>query len=133
VRQVRVHDSAVVRHLLVVAGFIAVGLGIAGLFLPVLPTTPFMLLAAACFARSSPRFHHWLLHHRTFGPIVSEWERHRAIPWKTKLWAIALMSATLGASIIFFVKPPWLKGALAVFGVCLAVWLYRIPSRDRPR
>ena len=121
------------RTVLVVAGFIAVGLGIAGLAMPVLPTTPFMLVAAACFARSSPRFHRWLLGHRTFGPIVSEWERHRAIAWRTKLWAIALMSGTLAASITFFVKGPWLKAALAVFGVVLAVWLFRIPSRDRPK
>jgi hypothetical protein len=122
-----------VRAVLVAAGFVSVALGIAGLVLPVLPTTPFMLLAAACFARSSPRFHRWLLQHRTFGPIVAEWEAHRAIAWKTKLWAIALMSGTLAASVIFFVKPPWLKAALAVFGVVLAAWLYRIPSRDRPR
>lgn len=127
------HDSRAVRIALIVAGFIAVGLGIAGIVLPVLPTTPFMLLAAACFARSSPRFHHWLLHHRIFGPTVREWERHRAIPWKTKLWAIGLMSATLAVSIVFFVKLPWLKAALALFGVGLAVWLYRVPSRDRRR
>lgn len=127
------HDSRAVRVTLVSAGFICVALGIAGLVLPVLPTTPFMLLAAACFARSSPRFHRWLLHHKTFGPIVSEWEAHRAIPWKTKLWAIALMSATLAVSVLFFVKPLWLKAALTVFGVVLAVWLYRVPSRDRRR
>lgn len=120
------------RAALVAAGFVAVGLGIAGLVLPVLPTTPFMLVAAACFARSSPRFHRWLLGHRTFGPIVSEWERHRAIAWRTKLWAIALMSGTLAASITFFVQGPWLQAALAFFGVMLALWLYRIPSRDRP-
>ena len=129
----RVHDSRAVRVALVTVGFVAVGLGIAGIVLPVLPTTPFLLLAAACFARSSPRFHQWLLRHRSFGPIVSEWERHRAIAWRTKLWAIALMSGTLAASIVFFVRPPWLKAALALFGVALAVWLYRVPSRDRPR
>ena len=132
-RPARVHDSRALRIALIGAGFACVGLGVAGLVLPVLPTTPFMLLAAACFSRSSPRFHSWLLHHRIFGPIVSEWERHRAIAWKTKLWAIALMSATLAVSITFFVKPPWLKAALALFGVVLAVWLYRVPSRDRPR
>ena len=121
------------RSLFLAAGFVALGLGIAGLVLPVLPTTPFMLLAAACFARSSPRFHQWLLRHRTFGPIVSEWERHRAIPYRTKIWAIVLMSATLAASIAFFVKPLWLKAALAAFGVLMAVWLYRRPSRDQPR
>jgi uncharacterized protein len=114
------------------AGFLALALGIAGIVLPVLPTTPFMLLAAACFARSSPRFHQWLLRHRTFGPIVSEWERHRAIPYRTKIWGIVLMSMTLAASITFFVRPVWLKAALAVFGVAMAVWLYRRPSRDRP-
>ncbi len=128
----RLHASPVVRTLLLACGFLAVGLGVAGIFLPVLPTTPFMLLAAACFARSSPRFHRWLLAHRAFGPIVGEWERHRAIPWRAKLWAIGLMSATLAASIVFFVKNPWAQGGLAVMGVALAVWLYRIPSRDRP-
>lgn len=128
----RVHASSAVRYLLLAAGCIAFALGLAGVFLPVLPTTPFMLLAAACFARSSPRFHRWLLGHRTFGPIVSEWERHRAIPWRAKLWAIGLMSTTLGASIVFFVKNPWVQGGLAAMGVALAVWLYRIPSRDRP-
>jgi uncharacterized membrane protein YbaN (DUF454 family) len=129
----RLHGSAFVRHLLLAAGFLCVGLGVAGVFLPVLPTTPFMLLAAACFARSSPRFHRWLLGHPTFGPLVSEWERHRAIPWRAKLWAIGLMSATLAASIVFFVKNPWVQGGLAAMGVALAAWLYRIPSRDRPR
>ncbi len=128
----RVHDSPVVRALLVAAGFASVGLGVAGIFLPLLPTTPFMLLAAACFARSSPRFHRWLLAHRTFGPVVSEWERHRAIPWRAKLWAIGLMTTTLGASIVFFVKNPWVQGGLAAMGLALAAWLYRIPSRDRP-
>jgi uncharacterized membrane protein YbaN (DUF454 family) len=128
-----VHDSPAVRWLLVAAGFVSMGLGVAGIVLPVLPTTPFMLLAAACFARSSPRFHRWLLAHKTFGPIVREWERHRSIPYRTKLWAIALMSTTLAASIVFFVKPPWLKASLAVVGVVLAAWLYRVPSRDRPR
>ena len=120
-----------VRLLLWLLGAISLALGLIGLFLPVLPTTPFMLLAAACFARSSPRFHRWLLGHRTFGPIVSEWERHRAIPWRAKLWAIGLMSTTLGASIVFFVKNPWVQGGLAAMGVALAVWLYLIPSRDR--
>lgn len=128
-----VHPSRAVRVALVVAGIAFVGLGILGAFLPVLPTTPFMLLAAACFARSSPRFHQWLLRHRTFGPIVSEWERHRAIPYRTKIWAIVLMSATLAVSIAFFVKPLWLKAALAAFGVFMAIWLYRRPSRDHPR
>jgi uncharacterized membrane protein YbaN (DUF454 family) len=99
---------------------------------PVLPTTPFILLAAACFARSSDRFYHWLLHHRTFGPLVREWRQYRSIPYRTKLLAIAMMAGTLTVSIVFFVPKGWLQVALAVFGVLLAAWLYNVPSRDRP-
>ena len=112
------------------AGLLCLGLGILGLFLPVLPTTPFVLLAAACFARSSQRFYRWLMAHRTFGPLVREWRTHRSIPYRTKLVAIALMSASLSVSIVFFVRSAWLQAALALFGLGLAVWLYRIPSRD---
>jgi len=127
---VREHDSPLVRGLLVGAGLVCVVLGVVGIFLPVLPTTPFMLLAAACFARSSRRFHDWLLSNRTFGPLIHEWEQHRSIPRRTKFTAIVLMSLTLAASIVFFVELRWLQAALTVLGIVLAVWLYRIPSRS---
>jgi uncharacterized membrane protein YbaN (DUF454 family) len=127
---VRPHASPLVRGLLIAAGTICVALGLIGLFLPLLPTTPFMLLAAACFARSSRRFHDRLLASRTFGPLVREWEQHRSIPRRTKLTAIALMSLTLAVSIVFFVEPRWLQALLAALGIALAVWLYRVPSRD---
>ena len=126
---VREHDSRLVRGLLMTAGSVCVVLGVLGIFLPLLPTTPFMLLAAACFARSSRRFHDWLLANRTFGPLIREWERHRTIPRRTKLTAIGLMSLTLAVSIVFFVEPPWLQAVLAAIGVLLAIWMYRIPSR----
>ena len=115
-----------------VAGFLFLGIAVVGLILPVLPATPFLLLAAACFARSSERFYRWLLEHRRFGPLVREWRQHRSIPYRTKLFAIAMMGSTLTVSIVFFVPYPWLQAGLAVFGVGLAAWLYRIPSRDRP-
>ena len=125
----REHDSPLVRGLLLAAGVACVALGVVGIFLPLLPTTPFMLLAAACFARSSRRFHEWLLANRTFGPLILEWEKHRSLPRRTKLTAIVLMSLTLAVSIVFFVERPWLQTLLAAFGVLLAVWMYRIPSR----
>jgi uncharacterized membrane protein YbaN (DUF454 family) len=124
--------SRPVRVLFNIAGAIALGLGVLGIFLPLLPTTPFVLLAAACFARGSERFHQWLLANRTFGPMVYEWERHRSLPYRTKITAIVLMSVTMSISIFFFVKPLWLQVGLALFGVGLAVWMYRLPSRDRP-
>ncbi len=130
--EVRRHDSPTLRLLLIFAGIAFVLLGIAGALLPVLPTTPFMLLAAACFARASPRFYNWLLNNRLFGPTVLEWRRHHSIPWRIKITAIVLMSVTLSVSVVFFV--PWLELqiALALCGVALGVYLYRIPSRDRP-
>jgi hypothetical protein len=114
------------------AGFVFLGIGVLGVVLPVLPTTPFVLLAAACFARSSDRFHQWLLDHRYFGPLVREWRQYRSIPYRTKVFAIVMMAATLTVSIVFFVPKGWMQGALAAFGVLLAAWLYRMPSRDRP-
>jgi uncharacterized membrane protein YbaN (DUF454 family) len=129
---VRKHPSPAVRAALVVAGSGFVVVGLAGIFLPVLPTTPFLLVAAACFVRASRRFYNALLNSRLFGPAILEWHEHRAIAWRTKLSAITLMSLTLAASIVFFVENPWLRLALALFGVALAAWLYRIPSRDAP-
>jgi hypothetical protein len=90
-----------------------------------------VLLAAACYARGSERFHQWLLANRTFGPMVYEWEQHRSLPYRTKVMAIVLMSTTMAISIVFFVRPAWLKVVLALFGIGLAIWMYRIPSRDR--
>lgn len=124
--------SRLARVLFNIAGTLALALGILGIFLPLLPTTPFVLLAAACYARGSERFHQWLLANRTFGPMVREWEGHRSLPWRTKITAIVLMSLTMAVSIVFFVRPAWLKLLLALAGVGLAIWMYRIPSRDRP-
>ena len=130
--EVRKHSSLTVRVLLVAAGTLCVGLGLLGLFMPVLPATPFLLLAAACYARASNRFYNGLLNNRTFGPTIREWRRYRSIAYRTKLTAIALMAMTLTVSIVFFVRNPYLQAALAGLGAALAIWLYRIPSRDRP-
>ena len=130
--ETEVHPSRAVRVALVLAGTGFVGLGILGAFLPVLPTTPFMLLAAGCYARASTRFYNGLLNNRAFGPTIREWRRYRSIPYRTKWTAIGLMAVTLTASIVFAVEDLWLRAALAAFGVLLAVWMARIPSRDRP-
>lgn len=131
--EVRAHDSRAMRALLVVLGFLFVALGVAGAVLPVLPATPFFLLAAACFARASARFYNWLLNNPTFGPTIREWRRYRSIRFRTKVWAIVLMSTMLATSTIFFVENRNVQVGLAVLGVLLALWLWRIPSRDRPR
>ena len=130
--EVRKHDSRAMRVLFVALGFCSVGVGVAGVILPVLPATPFFLVAAACFARASERFYNWLLNNPTVGPTIREWRRYRSIRYRTKLFAIGLMAGTLTVSIVFFVAEPYLKAGLAVLGVLLAIWLWRIPSRDAP-
>jgi uncharacterized membrane protein YbaN (DUF454 family) len=82
------------RRIYFMAGLAFVAIGFVGAFLPVLPTTPFLVLAAACFARSSPRLEAWLLAHPRFGPTLRAWRTHGAIPWGAKLTALA--GTTLG-------------------------------------
>ncbi len=97
------------RIVLISLGFLFVALGGAGLVLPVMPTTPFLLVAAACFARSSPRFHDWLLNLRLFGPLIKNWQETRSLPRKTKLLAIATIVVVGGSSILFFIEIFFLK------------------------
>ncbi|MCR4302754.1 MAG: YbaN family protein [Gallionella sp.] len=131
------HEVRKHRFLWVQAAFAALGtlfllLGIAGVFLPVLPATPFLLLATACYARSSRRFYNWLMNHPAFGPLIIEWRTYRSIPWRIKLVALATMILTFSVSILFFIREGRLQLALTFFGLMMAIWLYRIPSRDRP-
>ena len=126
------HPSAAVRWLLVAVGIVATLVGIVGAFVPVLPTTPFLLVAAACFARASPKLDRMLTGSSTFGPTILEWRRHRSIPWRTKLVAIGLMSAMIAVSAVFFVRPWWAQGLLVAAGAATGAWLWQIPSRDRP-
>lgn len=127
----KLHDSRSVRWVFLGLGSLFVAIGVIGIFLPLLPTTPFMLLAAGCYARGSERFYRWLVYHPKLGPTIREWQAHRSIPYRTKCLAIGLMALTMATSIVLFVQPLALQLGVAAFGVGLAVWMYRIPSRDR--
>ena len=130
-RPVEHASSPVVRGLLLVGGGLALAAGVAGLVLPLVPATPFLILAAACFARAYRPFYEWMLAHRWFGPMLREWHLHRSIAYRTKMVAIVTMLLSFGASILLVAKPLWLKVLLALVALALALWLYRIPSRDR--
>jgi len=97
------------KYILIIIGFIFVGLGAIGLVLPVMPTTPFLLVAAACFARSSERFYNWLMDLHLFGPIIKNWEETRSISRNTKLVAIGSIILVGGISVIFVVNDLTLK------------------------
>lgn len=125
----RLHDSLLMRWLYFGVGVTALFMGILGVFLPILPTTPFILLAAACFARSSERFHDFLLNNRITGPIIYEWCLHRSIPRKVKRWVYLLMAVSFGSSILI-VSSNWLKLMLISLAVVLTIFIWRVPVRD---
>lgn len=127
----RPHDSRLVRLFCLGGGISALLLGIAGIVLPLLPTTPFILLAAACFARGSVRFHDWLLDQRIAGPVIREWQTHRAMPRRAKRAAYGLMLLSFGGSILFL-DLLWHRLMLAALGLTLAVFLWRVPVRELP-
>jgi len=101
-------------------------LGTLGIVLPLLPTTPFMLLAAWCFARSSPRFHHWLLWRSPFGRYLRHWQQHRAMPPGAKGRAICLIVVTFAISIVL-VSLWWVRIMLLLMLAALLLFMWRIP------
>ena len=119
--------------ILTIIGWLAVALGTLGVFLPLLPTTPFILLAAWCFARSSPRIYGWLLRHRLFGPMIDTWQRERAVPRRVKWIALASMACSIGLSLLLMQGQPWLQLLLAVIGLTLSAWLIRLPESQLAR
>ncbi|MEL6339231.1 MAG: YbaN family protein [Myxococcota bacterium] len=116
-----------VRAIWITVGLLCVGLGVVGIALPLLPTTPFMLLAAFAFAQSSERLHAWLLQHRVFGPIISNWRRHRAITRRTKIVSLAVMAGVPIISILAGVSQWVLAVQIGVLS-CSALFVATRPA-----
>jgi len=121
--------SALKRWLLVGAGLVSLALAILGVVLPGLPTTPFVLLAAACFAKASPRLHAWLVNHHYLGPMVRDWETHRSLPTRIKRVSIGLMALMVLLSVWQFHAQPWVQALLLGLGALGAWVVWRIPTR----
>ena len=133
-REPQLHRSATVRGFYNLAGWIFVGLAALGAVLPLLPTTIFLLLAAACFARGSERFYDWLLGHRHFGPMVRDWQAHRTIPRRAKRKALLLILLTFTVTIGFFLGATWLRLVVGAVGLAVFTFVARLPeSESRPR
>ncbi|WP_434572566.1 YbaN family protein [Pseudomonas sp. Z1-14] len=121
----------ILRYALLAIGWLSVVLGVIGIFIPVLPTTPFLLLAAACFARSSPRFYRWLVEHPRLGPWIGDYLSGNGIPLKGKVYAIGLMWASILLSC-YLVPLPWARVFMLTSAVLVTVYILRQKTLRKP-
>ena len=117
------------KWLLTMLGVACVAFGLLGIFLPVLPTTPFLLLAAFLFARSSPGFHHWLLGNRWFGEYIRRYREGRGLPLRQILLTLILLWMIIGFSAVVIVKTWWLQ--IILVGIAAGVSIHLLRSRSR--
>lgn len=125
----KLKKQRIVRVLLMVAGTICLTLGAIGIFLPILPATPFLLLAAACYMRSSERLHKWLINNRWFGEYIKNYQAGKGIPLKTKVLALSTLWIAIAYST-FFVVDEFLIAqiALLLIAIGVTVHLVRLPN-----
>ncbi|MCX7834125.1 MAG: YbaN family protein [Ignavibacteria bacterium] len=108
------------RVMLMIIGIISLVLGIIGIFLPLLPTTPFLLLSAACFAKSSKKFYRWLLENKYFGEYIRNYKEKRGIPIKVKIYSCSLLWATILFSVIFVIDSIIIKFVLVIIALIVS-------------
>jgi len=116
------------RAIYLMIGLVCLLAGFIGIFLPLLPTTPFVLLAAYCFSRSSETLHQKLLSHKLFGPIIDEWEQHGVIPLKVKCFSSTMMLVMVSYPLIFREFDLWLKMLAVAVVIVALVYVWSRPS-----
>ena len=121
------------KGLLIIAGTVFTAIGIMGIFVPILPTTPFLLLAAACYLRSSQRFYNWLLNNRFIGAYVRNYLQGRGMPLKIKIITILLLWVTIACSIIFAVDNLIIRVILLIIAIGVTVHIILIRSSAKKR
>lgn len=111
---------------LATAGILCVGLGVLGIFLPLLPTTPFLLLAAACFVRSSDRLYNWLIHHKWFGNYIRYYREYRAVTLKSKILAVVMLWGVIGYTAFGVIDNWWIRGLLGIIAIGVTLHLLHL-------
>jgi uncharacterized membrane protein YbaN (DUF454 family) len=117
--------------ILIGVGCVSLSTGIIGIFVPLLPTTPFLLLSAACFLRSSDRLHYWLINHYIFGAYIKNYLNYKAITRKSKIVSIFLLWIFLTSSVLLFVKMLWIKILLFIIAIGVTIHILRLKTLSR--
>ena len=116
------------RIILLSLGLLCVGLAFIGIFVPGIPTTPFLIVALWAFAQSSKKFHTWLLNHKSFGPILRNWESHKVVPKKAKILMVTLQISAV-VMIQYSLNNIFITISLAVLLLCVAWYVISLPSK----
>jgi hypothetical protein len=120
--------SPLVRALLIVLGMLSLGVGLVGVFIPVLPTTPFLLLAAACFARGSERIYDWMIGNRLFGSYLRNYREGNGLPMRAKLISATILWAAIMVSVLLFVDEAWIRVVLIIVAVVVSAHILTLKT-----
>jgi uncharacterized membrane protein YbaN (DUF454 family) len=127
--QTPIVQNRILRGVLISIGTLCVALGLIGIFIPLLPTTPFLLLAAWCYARSSKRYYNWLISNKRFGKYIKDYREGRGIPLKAKVTAITLLWITILLSIVFIVSILLVRIIMIIIAVGVTIYIISIKSK----
>jgi hypothetical protein len=119
------------RILFIVAGTICLGLGALGIILPLLPTTPFLLLTAACYMRGSDRMYQWLLNNKWFGTYIRNYREGKGIPLRGKISALVLLWTTISFTAIFIISIGVIRVTLFLIAAIVSIYLIRLPTLEK--
>ena len=125
-------STSLKRILFIVAGTICLGLGAVGIILPLLPTTPFILLSAACYMRGSHRMYQWLLNNKWFGKYIRNYREGKGIPLRGKISALVLLWATISYTAIFMINIDVIRLTLFIVAAIVSTHLIRLPTLEKP-
>jgi uncharacterized protein len=121
----------IIKVMLIIIGLVSLLLGIVGIFVPLLPTTPFLLLSAACFTKSSGKLYHWMYNNKWFGQYLTNYHEGKGIRLKHKISTLLLLWLTISYSSFFIVESIWIKSLLFVIAVSVTIHILKLKTFHR--
>jgi hypothetical protein len=122
------NKTSIYKYFLIAAGWIFVALGVIGIFLPLMPTTIFFILAAASFAKSSEKFYNWLIYHPRFGKFIRDYRKNRGMPLRAKIIAVSMVILSIGSSAIFFTEKTFVRVLLVITAIGVSSYIISLKT-----